>query len=126
MASKNVLTLHSFWSYFRSFRLLISCRKNQKTRTQSLNPLSFGSFCTTVMTQKPNARQALGKVLSARSPIAIYRALICLKETSSQGKKVRIINVFQTCYPRKASYDKKSLGEHSCLVAISYSPVLSA
>ena len=33
--------------------------------------------------------QALGNVLSAKSPIAIYRALICLKETFSQDKEVR-------------------------------------
>ena len=34
-------------------------------------------------------------MLSARYPIVIYRALICLKETSSQDKEGRISYVFQ-------------------------------
>ena len=35
-----------------SFGSLRSCRMNKRTETQSLNPLSFGSFCTTGATQK--------------------------------------------------------------------------
>ena len=38
------------------------------------------------------------KALSARNPIAIYRALICLKETFSQDKEARIIDVFLTSF----------------------------
>ena len=33
--------------------------------------------------------QALGNALSAKSPTAIYRALICLKETTSEDKEVQ-------------------------------------
>ena len=36
----------------RSFGSLRSCRKTKKTKTRSLNPLSFGSFCTTLTPQK--------------------------------------------------------------------------
>ena len=43
-------------------------------------------------------------MLSARVPIAIYGALIRLKETSSQDNKARIINVFQASSPRRASH----------------------
>ena len=57
--------------------------------------------------------QALGKALSERSPIAIYRALISLKETSLQEKEVRIINDFQTYSPCRTSYDNTSLGENT-------------
>ena len=40
--------------------------------------------------------QALGKSIVWKTPIAIYRMLICLKETSSEEKEARIIDVFQT------------------------------
>ena len=89
-------------SSFRSLRL---CRKNKKTETQSLNHLSFGSFCTTGATQKTFCGPGLINALSAKSPIGIYRALICLTETSLQDK-VRIINVFQTYSPHRTSYVK--------------------
>ena len=36
----------------RSFSSLRSYRKSKKTKTQSMIPLSFGSFCTTLTTQK--------------------------------------------------------------------------
>ena len=49
-----------------------------------------------------------GKVLSANSPIAIYRALICLNKPLSQDKEVCIINVFQIYSSLRASYDKTS------------------
>ena len=44
-----------------SFRSLRSCRKNKKTETQSLNPLTFGSFCTTGATQKTYCGPGLRK-----------------------------------------------------------------
>ena len=44
-----------------SFRSLRSCRENKKTETQSLSPLSFGSFCTLGATQKTYFRSGLRK-----------------------------------------------------------------
>ena len=45
----------------RSFRSLRSCWKTQKTRTQSLIPLSFGSFCSTLMTQRTQCEPGFRK-----------------------------------------------------------------
>ena len=84
------------------------CRMNKKTETQSLNPLSFGSFSTTGATQKTFCGRDLINALSAKSPIAIYRSLVSLKETSLQDKEVRIINIFQTYSSRRTSYAETS------------------
>ena len=61
-------------------------------------------------------------MLSARSPIAIYRALICLKEAFSQDEEARIIGVFQTSFPCRASYEETSQGRKYHLLMISSSP----
>ena len=61
-------------------------------------------------------------MLAARSPIAIYRALICLKETTSQDQEARTINAFQTFSQRRESYDKTPQCRNYYHLTISFSP----
>ena len=75
-----------------SFRSLRSCRKTKKTRTQSFTQSLYDSNDSKDLVRT----RRLAIVLSARSPIAIYRALIYLEQTSSQDKEARIIDVIQT------------------------------
>ena len=61
-------------------------------------------------------------MLSARSPIAIYMAWFCLKETFSHDREVCIIDACQTYSLRKASWDETSQGRKCHLLMISSSP----
>ena len=45
----------------RSFCLFRSCRKKQKTKTKSLSPLSSGSFCMPLTTQKTQCEPGFRK-----------------------------------------------------------------
>ena len=60
-------------------------------------------------------------MLSARDPIAIYRALICFKETFSQYKEARIIYVVQA-FSTQCKFDDTSQGRKYDLLTISFSP----
>ena len=62
-------------------------QKEPKGKYSGFESCVFVSFCTTLT--------ALRKVFSAKSPIAIHGALICLKETSSQDKEAGIIYVLK-------------------------------
>ena len=72
-------------------------QKEPKDKDPEFQSFVFCVFLHDSNDSKDLARTRLWeKVLSGRRPIAIYRTLICLKETSSEEKEARIIDVFQT------------------------------
>ena len=90
-------------------------RKPQKTKNQSLSPFVFCVF-------RHDLSDSKNLVWSVNQALAIYRALICLKETFSQGKEARIIDIFLASSARRASYEETSQGRNYHLLMISSSP----
>ena len=98
-------------------------QKDQKDKDSEFDSFVFWVFLHDFNDSKDLMRIRLYEtMLSARSPIAIFKALIYLEETSSQDKEARITNVFQTYSPRRASYGKASQGRKYYLLTISFSP----
>ena len=71
-------------------------QKNQRGKDAESDPLFFGSFCTTLITQKTKSESGFSKECCLQDvPLRFTERKSACKKTSSKDKEAHIINVFQ-------------------------------